>query len=167
MKESIIESTLTYGYNMTRWKVIMCFVGGLVNCILLFAVAINELMEDDLGGMVVLLASGLLFGIMGVALFVIQKRIKSKIDLWLADAVELEAFCTFSNDYVRHFNGSIKIVVEFDYEGISMNRVSGKHQYTTFGSSEDGYSRFFRRYVDKKIKILYSPKYNQVMIPYQ
>ena len=37
----------------------------------------------------------------------------------------------------------------------------------TFLSKIDGYNAVYKKYVDRNIKILYSPRYDEVMIPEQ
>lgn len=78
---------------------------------------------------------------------------------WLNDAVELYAK---SNGIKKtHFAftdiGMIKLKVSFEYNGNKIEKYSGSKQ-------NNGFDRVFSNYSDKQIKIMYSPKYDEVMI---
>ena len=96
-----------------------------------------------------------------------KKEIK-KVSEWLDDAVlatatskqiaskEIDWMDTmFSTPAVK-----IKVFFKFDDKTYSYES-SERHPG---GESSDGCSYFWRRYVDKEVKILYSPKYEEVMI---
>lgn len=59
-----------------------------------------------------------------------------------------------------------RISVQFYYNGEKIIKKSGKKGYKNIfdGSKEAGYSSVFRRYGDRKIKILYSPCQDHVFI---
>lgn len=43
----------------------------------------------------------------------------------------------------------------------------GSKKQNTFLYQIDGYNAVYKKYVDRNIKILYSPRYDEVMIPKQ
>lgn len=109
-------------------------------------------------------------GLFGVIAFKNEKA-RNDIKKWLLDAVELRAYVreigvlkpdtvpwSLSNDY-----DSYRIRVEFEYDGVSYKYESrGKE----VGSEDDtcGYHRVWKDYINKKVNILYSPSYKEVMI---
>ena len=98
-------------------------------------------------------------------LVVIVKNEKQRreIALWLQDAIEADAQTESLG--VWHPAGlfpSEKIQVAFDIGGIRYTRESMNDQ--TWNGLPKGYHRCWANYSNKKIKILYSAKYDQVMI---
>ncbi len=99
-----------------------------------------------------------------ICLFVILKneKIRKNIYLWIADAVELKAFakqidiCNIGSKFPR-----VKIQVNFNLNGVEYTRVSQGKQ---FGCGPDGYHYVWSEYANKKIDILYSKSYDQVII---
>lgn len=166
MKETIVECTLAYGRNMKRGKFLALFFVVIGICLTSIAFTLIETLNGDSDATIGTVV-GVLILIPSIGIAVEEKKVKRLINLWLEDAVELEAFCALSNDYVRHINGAVKISVTFRFGQDEISQVSGMQGLKYPASKQDGYDSWFKKYVDKKIKILYSPKYNQVMIPYQ
>lgn len=86
---------------------------------------------------------------------------------WSEDAVLIKAQTKSIGDAVV-FSGAIPIKVEkmlviFEYDGKLIKKESGS-QRLGFFSSMQGYSALFRKYVNREINILYSPRYDEVMI---
>lgn len=90
-------------------------------------------------------------------------KVKSEINQWLIDAVKLNAYCEEYGDTFVHplyrVGGVGDVKVTFKYKGdhkalhSQLNNTGGKNT-----------SQAFRKFVNKEIVILYSPKYKQVMI---
>ena len=160
MKKLKIESSLEYGriYNGI-WTLFFYFsfvLGGLV-AIGLVAIAIYE------NNMLYLLGEWFLILFCSILIWMIIKyrKINKKIDLWITDAVELNATCKCID---KDFGGTrtlYRIMVRFYYNDAPIIRKSGDCRNENVKS---GFDRVFRKYLDKKIKILYSPKYDQVLI---
>lgn len=98
-------------------------------------------------------------------LVVIVKNEKQRreIALWLEDAIEVDAHTRSLG--VWQPTGPFpaeKIQVTFDLEGNRYVRESTNDQ--TWNGMPKGYHRCWAAYSDRKIKILYSVKYDQVMI---
>lgn len=88
-----------------------------------------------------------------------NKFIKKKVGLWLNDAVELKAY---SRETMRIPAGlfslrQISIEVVFKYGGEFIIQKNGKQKWLQFAP-------YLVKYANKKINILYSPTYNEVMI---
>jgi hypothetical protein len=117
-------------------------------------------LQNQTLGAIACIGVGILFFLCGGIMLLRDVLLKRKIRLWLQDAVELKAhsqkfdtqasFPTFNFCY-------IKIFISFSYNHKKMSRYSGD-------KSHSGYDTVFYKYADKDIDILYSPKYDEVMI---
>ena len=97
-------------------------------------------------------------------LITLNERMRKLVNLWLEDAIIVEAFA--KNIGVKSQFGlfkSVKLRVEFDLEGIHYSKESQSKHYKN-SKFEQGYYRIWSKYADKKVKILYSPKYDEVMV---
>lgn len=92
-------------------------------------------------------------------------KLKRLIKLWLEDAVPIETRTKTVDTYFtfRDFSKSIKI--DFKFKGKRITRYSGKRDNKSSGfNSSSGYDSIFIRLADKEVTILYSEKYDQVLI---
>lgn len=106
--------------------------------------------------------------LVGISIQVVAHQSKARRDIkrWLVDAVELEAYCEEiegSSDTLKQ--GSIgRVQVLFTYNGENKTLMSQYGANVKFGmAAKYGTGTFFSEYVNKTVKILYSPKYNEVM----
>lgn len=101
----------------------------------------------------------LLMGAWGY-LIIRNERIRKHILQWLEDAVELNADAKVIDvQGVSLLFPRAKVQVSFVLEGRKMTRVSGKQ-----GKIGSGYQNFWRRYDKRSVRILYSARYDQIMI---
>lgn len=115
--------------------------------------------ERDLVGFIGSLCCFVVFSC--TALYIIIKNFINvkKCREWMEDAVVLSATTkgikkplpSFTDIFLR------KLEVSFKYEGKRYVKYSGTKQ-------SNGYDRVFSRFVDKEISILYSPRFDEVMI---
>lgn len=104
---------------------------------------------------------GIAFLVVLVYCFVKDRKIKRRVIIWLEDAVKLTATANKVDEFKAGFQPlSVKLRVEFSLSGVPHVCESSAK---CFGG-KPGYLGAFRRYADKKIDILYSPKYNEVLI---
>ncbi len=104
---------------------------------------------------------GIAFLVVLVYCFVKDRKIKRRVIIWLEDAVKLTAMANKVDEFRAGFQLlSVKLRVEFNLNGVPHVCESSAK---CFGG-KPGYLGAFRRYVDKKIDILYSPKYDEVLI---
>lgn len=90
-----------------------------------------------------------------------NNRLKIKINLWLKDAIELKAYSRkIGENRLGLQPAAIKIEVCFKIDGKYYARNSSAK---VFGGWE-GYIGTFKKYADREINILYSPKYDEVLI---
>ncbi|MDE6557492.1 MAG: hypothetical protein K2K39_00135 [Clostridia bacterium] len=93
-----------------------------------------------------------------------NSRSRKEIIVWLEDAVELEAYSTSIADIDSGVSQTMaRIQVEFEFNGERLSRVS-EGRMIGEKDSPDGYHVIWTDYADRKIKILYSPKYDQVLV---
>ena len=88
-------------------------------------------------------------------------RGKRKVALWLKDAVLLEAKCTLLDTRLEVRKSitamAAYVRVKFSYNGKNYTRESAY-------KGDKLYLPVYYKYADRKIKIAYSPKYDQVML---
>ena len=84
----------------------------------------------------------------------------NEIDRWVEDAIQLESYV--SKIDIKYWYGMqlIKICVSFNIGGIEYKRYSERAD----GARPKGYYPYLLNFADKHIQILYSPKYDEVMI---
>jgi len=94
-------------------------------------------------------------------LLIRNKKLKQEITLWLEDAVELKAY----SKRIGTLTPSLFIIkyaiiqVDFIFNDVKYSRIS-----TGWSRNFKGYRYAFAKYADREINILYSPKYDQVLI---
>lgn len=91
-----------------------------------------------------------------------DRKIKKLVLLYLEDAVESIGYCSTVKKTPFCFitPSSTKICVKFKYNGKVLKRVSS---VKTAGVPK-GYSCVFDKYTEREFRILYTPKYDDVMI---
>ena len=96
----------------------------------------------------------------GIGLYVIIKNmlLRKRIKVWLQDAILLKAFVwKVAERYSRSWFPNLKIKIQFFHENNFIFRCSGTKE-------SNGYDTVFYQFIDKEIDILYSPKYDEVML---
>lgn len=94
-------------------------------------------------------------------IFIKNKKLVIKVRPWLEDAVEIKAISKkIGENRLGIQPRATKIQIKFTWNGIQHRKESTAK---VFGGME-GYVSWFNKYVDKEIAILYSPKYDEVMI---
>ena len=106
--------------------------------------------------------------------FLVVWNIKNEMHIadarkWLKDAVRLTVFAHDAGSRGRALSvfcpgwmKEQKIVLRFRYAGRRIEKYSGGENGERF--AERGYFNILAHYVDREINILYSPKYDQVLI---
>lgn len=90
---------------------------------------------------------------------------RKKIKLWLEDAVSLNARCECVHDFLG--NGGEKILIAFVYDNEQLTRMSKFRYLHSSSLTLNGYFNPYSKLIGRDIKIFYSPKYDEVMIPKQ
>ncbi|MDE7182484.1 MAG: hypothetical protein K2O41_05595 [Clostridia bacterium] len=177
-----IAGTLKYGQfdGSKRKYIIAAFIAITVICLTLLIAALAVFIVDYINSAEkepVTLAAELIgmsiafcvLPILSLFLFLHNEKSRKKIILWLQDAVELKAFCeTLLTNYYCAVDelfakpASVKIRVRFKYKDKRYSRDSGYKDKN--GYYKNDYQRVWVRYADKYIRILYSPKYDEVIV---
>ncbi len=168
MQISKINATLAYGRFFSGLQkkflyAVLCLTFFTVILIIsLFPVYMNELSLSE--AIILLVANTLLIG--GFAVYLLCMVIKNhKVEPIILesiqDAVVVEADIRDITDSGLDwlYNGA-KIQVEFRYDGRKFCINSGVQGKT---NRLNGYDKVFRRYSNRKVQLLYSPKTGQVM----
>lgn len=157
-----IVASLKYGRVWSKkwvlyWDVYI-FIGGICSTcafISLFGSA------RDFNNFFVYFCCGLILG--GIGLYIILKNmlLKKRIKVWVQDAIILNAFVwKIAHGYSRTgfpVKKNVKIKIQFFHENNFIFRCSGTKE-------SNGYDTVFYQFIDKEIDILYSPKYDEVML---
>lgn len=102
-----------------------------------------------------------------LSIFFIFSNRKKKILIWLEDAIEGEGI-TKIIDKRKWMLGSslIKLKIDFIINGVKYERYTGDANVSIYYNfhAKDGYYSGIDQYADKQVKVLYSPKYDEVMI---
>jgi len=111
--------------------------------------------------MVIALIGGNMFCVFYASVFlyaiVSNNKLNKKITLWLEDAIQLRAF-TMRLDTISLKYKPYQLQVNFEFDGKIYQRISAP------GNIIKGYHKIFKKYADRYINILYSPKYDEVLI---
>lgn len=167
MKKYKIAATLAYGRKLSSGFLATAIVGiaasVLMIPLLIFGAITSNQYEVLLGLIMPLIAlPGLSYSIS------IYRGQNCNIAKWAEDAVLLTAQATETDRIYIHGNhmSKIKISVTFTFNGKKMTQKSGDKNTKKSGifHLNAGYDVVFCKYVDRPIKILYSPQYDQVMI---
>lgn len=166
-----IAASLRYGKLLKKTAIF--FVVGIAVGIVILITAFNILFQFILNGNdnVPLTLAEILVGFLlggGYLWFCSYLLVNDVINVkkckeWLKDAVELDAYCEGIEDentniLLRKF--CLKLKVYFKYNDKKLIRYS-------LTKLNDGYDVCLYKYTNKNLKILYSPKYDEVMIPSQ
>lgn len=175
IKLNRIDATLKYGQFFTgKWIVffysliVFCAVMPISSIVYLFLVLLNIEIVDNETILVLICSSTVCILIILGVLFVLHKncKLKKKIAMWLEDAVELTAQ-TITLDTFRtlgHPVAETKLQVKFNYYGINKVQSSFDETKKDHWYKRNGYFKILSKYSNRTIKIMYSPKYDQVLI---
>lgn len=147
---------------------VMVFGGLLILSVTMFSIdQFNE--PGPIGEFIVAILSVILacsiLPIIFLIIIIRNEKIRKEVLLWMEDAVELPAYAKKLDQKYWVGIPLIKLQVEFTFDGI-------KHTCTTESERRGimdlgrpvGYFSGISKFSDRKVNILYSPQYNQVMI---
>lgn len=163
-----IVATLSYGKVPPAFLVVI-FITMLLCSIILVPITIIIAVGENQYDFLFLLT----FSIVGIPLstyFLFDYcRAKQMIKLWKQDAVLLKAKSKiiaeqWVSSHVMIQDKVVKLSVTFKYEGKKMKIVSGEQGKKDLFHPIVGFDKLFEQYDDREIDILYSPRFDQVMI---
>lgn len=165
MKIKDVDVSLKYGKIFSKnwmltWCVCLCLAVlffGYTLCEIL--VSDNQTILDLLYGILVWLFCFVFFA--GTLLYFILKNkfIKKKVMIWLNDAIEIKAYARETKRLPASLLSLEQVAIEviFKYDGEIVILKNGKQKWLQVAP-------YLVKYANKKINILYSPTYNEVMI---
>ena len=156
-KDQNIIYTLKFSGYMTKrqkfylypWSIFMILLGLICFTILMIY---NEILSAVLS---LILLSGLGLSLLFILVYELlsEKKLDKEILKWITDENLFETVVTpweFSS--TGNFTPHYKFGIDFEYNGESLRKISSH------------YSAFYKKIKGEEIKILYSPKYDEVMI---
>ena len=102
-----------------------------------------------------------------ICIFLVFSKRKKKILIWLEDAIEGEGITkTIGKRKWMIVASLIKLKIEFTVNGVKYERYTGDEKVSPYWNyhANDGYYSGIEKFADKQVKVLYSPKYGEVMI---
>lgn len=160
-----VES-LEYGLVLSSGLLAVMYV---ILCVLVLAISTLIVImilvpESMIYGLVAIICALIVLCVL-IYVIVYHHKLRSKIERWLRNAIPCNAVCnrdsSISMPYAPMRTGT-KLRVEFEYDGKTLVRLSGRRSE---GTKTSGYSWVFNKYVNRKIIVLYSPIYDQVLLP--
>lgn len=136
-------------------------VGSIVYCLLVLFRLTSFSNEDAIP----LIGSniGCLLTSVGVIYVLIKKlRLKKKIYMCIDDAVELRGKTIAIDRIYYPIRPATKLMVRFRYEKKWRTLYSGDPSKNYYLFKNHGYYKVLEKYVGEHVKILYSPKYNEI-----
>lgn len=171
MKDYNIDVTLEHGAPI-RKKILVVLYIGLIDGLLLPLITVGILIawlagaiEWEIEMTIVFVLGNVLFIpliILFIHILIKDKKLKNEIKLWINDVIEVTAYSKTIDVWqpVFYMPKERKIEVRFHLDKMLYTRIStGKAV-----GGKKGYARFYNKYADRKIRILYSPKYDKVLI---
>ena len=101
--------------------------------------------------------------IIGVVLFYFFHQ-RKKVKKWLEDAIECEGYTEIIDVKKRLGATLLKLKIDFRIEGKTYTRITGDSNNLGDYNAMNGYYSGIEKFADKQVKVLYSPKYGEVMI---
>lgn len=164
MNKTVIGS-LEFGPLIKGWDLKVRILG--IFCFVVFAMLFLWLaLTEEVGAFFAigfLAMGGCAIGFM--VILVKNHRHVKLIGLWMMDAVPYTVFAEeagrqqFVNGFGRY---AVRLVVRFTYHGRKIVRFSGEDAKGTL--AKQGFFPAWNKYCNREINILYSPKFDQIMI---
>lgn len=173
---SNIAGLLNYGtfWSDSKRKIFITYFGILFLCLFLMILSIVMLSveysqaHDSLLELIASISMFvIIFSLLPIILTILvvkNEKMRKNVSLWMEDAVLVNAFAKSVG--VKKQLGifpSVKLQVKFTIDGIFYSKESCSNHYKT-KQFEEGYYYIWSKYADREISILYSKKYDQVMI---
>lgn len=159
----------------SRVKIILPFIGICVIMLFVIVSCIYWILHDQITKpkptvevVLIIVFGSLAISFLPILLLVTiirNEKIRNRVNLWLEDAVEVEAFTKRIDTKYWLFSPLIQLQIEFYLDGVFYVRTSKSEHRSAFDFGRPvGYFAHITKYADRKVKILYSPKYDEVMI---
>lgn len=167
MQSAEVEVSLSQGNFLNKKQRCLLYVSIAVwfifPVITVIFIAVPQVEWDNLTVFMMICFNLLFLCFEGILIYIKIKndRIKKKINLWKEDAVELSAYVEQIDEYrIGIRPKAVKIRVRFRFGGRRYLREST----AKIVGGRKGYLDCYKKYVNRKVQILYSPKYDEVLI---
>lgn len=160
-----IVATLKYGKVLSRSLLAFLFVSIFLSCTMIIALFIVAFYCNNYKIIVFDLFPALFIFVL-IVLIIDGNKARQDIRKWVLDAVPIEAYCEEVLEPQKKLKiGCVgKISVSFSYNGNKITLYSQKSADAKFDPTGSyGSDKVFRKFVNKKVNILYSPSYKEVM----
>lgn len=166
-----IEASLKHGRLFTgKWIIILRFGLG-VGLLFPFLTILMLIITLTIGmdwtyEMIFSMIGGNIFGLCILLVYILcivrNEKLKQKISLWLENSVQVKAYSrSIGSVRLGIQPKQVKIQVDFMIDGKQYSRVSAGKM---LGGGPEGYHKIWAYYADREIDILYSEKYDEVLI---
>lgn len=173
---SDIAGLLNYGtfWSDSKKKVLITYFGILFLCLFLMILSVvmisveySQSPDSPLGFIASIIMFVVIFSLLPIILTILvvkNEKMRKNVYLWMDDAVLVNAFAKSVGEKKQlGIFPSVKLQVNFTINGIFYSKESCSNHYKT-KQFEEGYYYIWSKYADREIRILYSQKYDQVMI---
>lgn len=169
MRVEDVEVTLKLGQLLNKKQIKILrgyFIVSMIAVILLIVMFFMPGVEHDKEfNLSIIFASIIVFGALGIFIIPVwykDKKIKKLVSLYLEDAIESTGHGSTvqRSSGCFHIPATTKICVKFKYNGKVLKRVSSAKNM----GNPKGCSSVFNKYAESEFRILYTPKYDDVMI---
>lgn len=160
-----IKATLKYGRFVQGWRIGLLYITIFISCIIPVCTIIMLLSsfygifsweEEMLFGIVFGNTFSILLATVCIYYLCRHKKVKNQVKIWLLDAVPITAKVT-RIDVLDSRYKPYQVKVEFFYNGKKYK------QFSNPGNLFTGYRKIFLQFTKGDCKILYSPKFGQIM----
>lgn len=162
-----VDVSLSHGQLFNKKQFVFVYLGMAACCLLLILpilmLCVPEMEWARQMVVAIVFADVLAVAFMSLLVYVEIKnrKLQSKIKLWLEDAVEIRAYSKkIGENRLGIKPKATKIQIRFS---LNKKHYSRESTYQVFGG-EKGYVGCFNKFADKEVNILYSLKYDEVMI---
>ena len=167
MQNYNIVASLSQGNILSKKQSTILYIG-ILSCLFIpiitvVLLAIPQVIWDISMALTMTLANFMFISFLCVLVYVKIKNdnTKKKISIWLKDAVKLPAYSMLIGENRLGFQPkAAKIQVQFNFQ----NKKHYKESTAKVYGGQQGYLGTFSKFVNKNILILYSPKYDEVLI---
>lgn len=167
MRAYKIKATLTYGRKWSRGMILFLCIGIFLSVAMIPLIILCAVLSSEYAVLICLDLPLIVIPSFSYVLALDRKENK-EIQEWRKDAVILPAQAIEADRFKNSVNHIVrlKISVKFYYEGRKIIQESGDKnpRKESIFYSKPGYDAVFRKYINRPIEILYSPKYDEVML---
>lgn len=161
-----IDASLSHGNFLDKKQLTVLYIGLFVSLLLPLLAIILLITQIEWDGKMIfaMVVGNIMFiSFFSVLVFIKIKnnKLKRKIMIWIKDAIEVKAYSkNIGENRLGIQPKAVKIQVRFKINDMAFTRESTAKAF----GGQKGYLGTYKKYADREIDILYSPKYDEVLI---